>query len=176
MNKSLAQQAAENKPSLWINVSLMWGTIFFITSIFMLKVMSESGFAPDLVGSFKAYVFYAVFVILVALGGYGVNKIYDPNGEKRIKRQAEVKSGLKEQIFVSFAGSIATGFVFCLLTALAFILAHFVFGVVAPLDWRTVFLASLCNIGAGIGGSLLTGVIFLVLKAIGKFPTMEQPV
>lgn len=174
MGKSLAQQAAENKPSLWINVSLMWGTVFFITSIFMLKLASESSFSPDWTDSLKAYGFYVAMIIVVALGGYGVNKLYDPKGEKRAKRQAEVKAGMKEQIFVSFAGSVATGFAFCALTALAFLCAKWSFGVSADFSMQTVFVASIYNIGAGLGGSLFTGLIFVALKAMGKFPTEQS--
>ncbi len=174
MGKSLAQQAAENKPSLWINVSLMWGTVFFITSIFMLKLAGEMAFSPDWSDSLKAYFFYVVMVIIVALGGYGVNKLYDPKGEKRAKRQAEVKSGMKEQVFVSLAGSIATGFAFCVLTALSFLCAKWVLSVSADFSVQQVLVASIYNIGAGLGGSLFTGLIFVVLKAMGKFPTEQS--
>jgi len=38
---------------------------------------------------------------------------------------------------------------------------------------RTVLIGSLANIPAGIVGSLLTGLVFLVLKFAGKFPTGE---
>ncbi len=174
MGKSLAQQAAENKLSLWINVSLMWGTVFFITSIFMLKFATDMTFSPEFVDALKAYLFYAVMIVIVALGGYGVNKLYDPKGEKRAKRQAEVKSGMKEQIFVSFAGSLATGFTFCLLTALAFLSAKWVMHVSAEFSLQQVLVASLYNIGAGLGGSLFTGLIFVMLKAMGKFPTEQS--
>ncbi|MCS6989918.1 MAG: hypothetical protein NZM06_10430 [Chloroherpetonaceae bacterium] len=174
MGKSLAQQAAENKPTLWVNVSLMWGTVFFITSIFMLKLATDASFSPDFLDALKAYPFYVAMVIAVALGGYGVNRLYDPKGEKRAKRQAEVKAGLKEQLFVSFTGSVATGFGFCLLTALAFLFAHWAFAVPASFDAKTIFLASLCNVGAGIGGSLFTGLVFVVLKAMGKFPAEQS--
>ncbi|MFQ3597389.1 MAG: hypothetical protein SNJ66_03520 [Chloroherpetonaceae bacterium] len=174
MGKSLAQQAAENKPSLWINVSLMWGTVFFMTSIFMLKLAGEMTFSPDWSDSLKAYLFYAVMIVIVALGGYGINKLYDPKGEKRAKRQAEVKSGMKEQIFVSFIGSIATGFAFCLLTALSFLCAKWALNVSAEFSMQDVLVASIYNIGAGLGGSLFTGLIFTVLKAMGKFPTEQS--
>ncbi|MFN3560960.1 MAG: hypothetical protein ACK4XY_02685 [Chloroherpetonaceae bacterium] len=174
MGKSFAQQAAENKPSLWINVSLMWGTVFFITSIFMLKLASATSFLPDWTDSLKAYLFYVVMIVIVALGGYGVNKLYDPKGEKRAKRQAEVKSGMKEQVFVSLFGSIATGFGFCLLTALSFLCAKWAMRVPADFSMQHVFVAAIYNIGAGLGGSLFTGLIFVVLKAMGKFPTEQS--
>lgn len=174
MGKSLAQQAAENKPSLWISVSLMWGTVFFITSIFMLKLAGEMTFSPDWSDSLKAYLFYAVMIVGVALGGYGVNKLYDPKGEMRAKRQAEVKSGMKEQIFVSFFGSIATAFGFCLITALSFLFAKWVLNVSADFSMQDVLLASIYNIGAGLGGSLFTGVIFIMLKSLGKFPSEQS--
>lgn len=174
MGKSLAQQAAENKPSLWVNVSLMWGTVFFITSIFMLKLASDGTFSPDAFDALKAYPFYVLMVVAVALGGYGINKLYDPNGEKRAKRQAEVKAGLKEQIFVSFTGSVATGFGFCLLTALAFLFSHWALDVGATFNAKQALLASVYNVGAGVGGSLFTGTIFLVLKAMGKFPAEQS--
>jgi|YNPMSStandDraft_2_1061718.scaffolds.fasta_scaffold11724_2 Trk-type K+ transport system membrane component len=174
MSKSLAQQAAENKLSLWISVSLMWGTVFFITSIFMLKLAGSVAFSPDWSDSLKAYLFYAVMIVIVALGGYGFNKLYDPTGEKRAKRQAEVKAGMKEQVFVSFAGSIATGFSFCLLTALSFLCAKWVMHVSAEFSLQQVLVASIYNIGAGLGGSLFTGLIFVALKAMGKFPTEQS--
>jgi len=174
MGKSLAQQAAENKPTLWINVSLMWGTVFFVTSIFMLQLATDAAFSPEWLDALKAYSFYVVMVIGVALGGYAVNKLYDPTGEKRAKRQAEVKAGMKEQVFVSFAGSIATGFSFCLLTALSFLCAKWVMHVSAEFSLQQVLVASIYNIGAGLGGSLFTGLIFVALKAMGKFPTEQS--
>ncbi len=174
MGKSLAQQAAENKPSLWVSVSLMWGTVFFITSIFMLTLATDSSFLPNWLDSIKAYLFYVAMVIVVALGGYGVNKLYDPKGEKRAKRQAEVKSGLREQVFVSLAGSIATGFTFCLLTALSFLCAKWTLSVPADFSPQQVLFASVYNIGAGLGGSFFTGLVFLVLKAMGKFPSEQS--
>ncbi len=174
MGKSFAQQAAENKPSLWINVSLMWGTVFFITSIFMLKLASQTSFLPNWTDSLKAYLFYVVMIVIVALGGYGVNKLYDPKGEKRAKRQAEVKSGMKEQVFVSLFGSIATGFGFCLLTALSFLCAKWAMSVSADFSMQDVLVAAIYNIAAGLGGSLFTGLIFVMLKAMGKFPTEQS--
>ncbi len=174
MRKSLAQQAAENKPSLWVNVSLLWGTVFFVTSIFMLKLTTGTTFSPEVLDALTAYFFYVLMIIGVALGGYVVNKLYDPKGEKRAKRQAEVKAGLKEQIFVSLTGSIATGFAFCLLTALAFLCANWVRHTSAAFSFQQVLVAALYNIGAGLGGSLFTGLVFVVLKAMGKFPTEQS--
>jgi len=174
MRKSFAQQAAENKPSLWVNVSLLWGTVFFVTSIFMLKLAADTSFSPEVFDALKAYFFYVLMIIGVALGGYAINKLYDPNGEKRVKRQAEVKAGMKEQIFVSLTGSIATGFAFCLITALAFLCAKWVMHISAEFSLQQVLVASLYNIGAGLGGSLFTGLIFVVLKAMGKFPSEQS--
>ncbi len=174
MRKSLAQQAVENKPSLWVNVSLIWGTVFFITSIFMLQLTNTMTFSPDWSDSLRAYLFYVVMIIIVALGGYSINKLYDPKGEKRAKRQAEVKSGMKEQIFVSLIGSIATSFTFCLLTALSFLCAKWALNISADFSMQQVLVASIYNIGAGLGGSLFTGLIFSALKAMGKFPTEQS--
>ncbi len=178
MSNSFSESAKANKLSLWIGVSLLWGTIFFLTSIFALGFVSEqrngvSTFHPSIVDSIKAYSIYIVFVIGVAVSGFLFNRLYDPTGEKRNKRIADVTAGKKENYFVSFAGSLATGFVFGLLTALAFFLAQYLFGIAAEADVATVMLASLVNVGAGVAGSLATGIVFVVLKLLGKFPSGE---
>jgi hypothetical protein len=173
--KSFSEQAAENKPSLWISVSLLWGTVFFFTSLYFLSMFSDGAFSPSVADSAKAYLIYAVLIVIVALTGFAVNKLYDPTGEKRARRQSEVKSGQKEQIFVSLVGSLATGFGFCLVTVLAFWLATF-FGVAAAFNGQTILYAALANIGAGLGASLFTGGIFLILKSLGKFPTPAEKV
>ncbi len=176
MAKDFTTSARENRISLWISVSFLWGTVFYISSILTLGFVSEySGghFHPDLLDSIKSYMFYALLILAVAIGGYLGNKLYDPTGEKRQQRINAVTAGMKEQVFVSFAGSIATSFVFGLMTAFAFWLSHLTFGVAFDVPLRTVLIGSLANIPAGIVGSLLTGLVFLVLKFAGKFPTGE---
>lgn len=176
MTKDFATSARKNQLSLWISVSFLWGTIFYISSIFVLAFVSEQvggSFHPDLLDSIKSYMFYAVLIVAVALGSYAINKLYDPTGEKRQKRINEVSAGMKEQVFVSFLGSIATSFVFCLMTAVAFWAAHWAFGVAFDMPLRTVLVGSVANVLPGILGSLATGLVFLGLKLTGRFPTSE---
>jgi len=176
MTKGFTTSARENRLSLWVSVSFLWGTIFYISSILILGVISDySGgyFHPALSDSVKAYVFYALLIFVVAIGGYFGNKLYDPTGEKRQQRINAVTAGMREQVFVSFVGSIATSFVFGLMTALAFWFPHLTFNIAFDMPLHTVLIGSLANILAGIVGSLLTGLVFLVLKATGRFPTSE---
>lgn len=176
MSNNFATAARENRVGLWVSVSFLWGTIFYISSIFVLSLTSErfgGNFRPDLLDSVKSYLFYALLIVAVALGGYLANRLYDPTGEKRQKRISEVSAGLKEQVFVSFLGSLATSFVFCLMTALAFWAAHLAFGVAFDMTLNAALIGSLVNMLAGVLGSMLTGLVFLGLKLAGKFPTGE---
>ncbi len=176
MTNNFTTSARENRVGLWISVSFLWGTIFYISSIFVLRLTSEQlggNFHPEFLDSLKSYLFYALLIIAVALGGYGVNRLYDPTGEKRQKRISSVTAGLKEQVFVSFLGSLATSFGFCLMTALAFWAAHFTFGIAFEMSLGAILIGSLVNTLAGLLGSLLTGLVFLGLKLAGKFPTGE---
>ncbi|MDW8465232.1 MAG: hypothetical protein RML35_03305 [Chloroherpetonaceae bacterium] len=96
MTQDFTTSARENRISLWISVSFLWGTIFYISSIFVLTLVSEqcgSSFHPDFLDSVKSYFFYAVLIVAVALGSYVVNKLYDPTGEKRQRRIREVSAG-----------------------------------------------------------------------------------
>lgn len=176
MSNNFTARARENRVGLWVGVSFLWGTIFYISSIFVLSLASErlgGNFHPDFFDSVKSYFFYALLIVAVALGGYVGNRLYDPTGEKRQKRISAVSAGMKEQVFVSFLGSLATSFVFCLMTALAFWAAHIVFDVAFEMSLNAVLVGSLINMLAGILGSMLTGLVFLGLKLAGKFPTGE---
>ncbi|MDX2128469.1 MAG: hypothetical protein SFU91_05480 [Chloroherpetonaceae bacterium] len=173
-----AEQAANNSPKLWVTVSFFWGTVFYITSIYALSLLPSyfsfmPVFEPSFIESLKAYPIYAVFLFAVAFGGYGFNRLYDPTGEKRKKRQDKVSKGTTETIFVSLAGSIATSFFFTFLVALAFIISNSFFEMNFNFTFQQVFFASLGNIAAGLIGSLLVGVVFLVLKLMGKFPSSQ---
>ncbi|MFN3386666.1 MAG: hypothetical protein ACK42Y_08795 [Candidatus Thermochlorobacter sp.] len=176
MTNDFTTSARENRVGLWISVSFLWGTIFYISSIFVLHLTSEQlggNFHPEFSDSLKSYLFYALLIVAVALGGYAANRLYDPTGVKRQKRISSVTAGLKEQVFVSFLGSLATSFVFCLMTALAFWGAHLTFGIAFDMPLRTILIGSLVNMLAGLLGSLLTGLVFLGLRLAGKFPTGE---
>jgi MFS family permease len=180
MTSNLSASARENKIIIWISASLFWGSVFYVTSIYALGFVSEqqngvSMFHPSFYDGSKAYSIYAVFILAVAISGFLFSRyFYDPTGEKRNKRIDDITAGKKENYLVSFVGSLATGFVFGVMTALAFMIAHQLFGVAAAFDFTTVMLASLLNVGAGLAGSIFTGVVFLVLKLTGKFPTSES--
>lgn len=155
----------------WILITLLWGTVFFFTSTWMLGKASTwldaGGFRPDGSVTLAVYRLYAPVLLVIALVAMAVKNRIDPGSLKQLERQKAVKEGRRERYFVSFAGSIATSFLFTVLTAAAHLAAVPVTGAVIRLSVATVLVAALLNIAAGLGASLFVGAIFLV-SGVGR--------
>lgn len=162
----------------WIVVTLMWGSIFYFTSNYALRLASariEGGaFDPSSGEMLTVYGIFVGVMLATAFIARFVNHSLDPTGEKRLRRQQAVAEGNREKIFVSFAGSLATSFGFGFLTAGTYLAASKVFGVAANFSLQTVLIGSLGNVVAGLIGSAIVGVIFITLKQMGKFPHPER--
>ena len=154
--------------AIWVLVTLLWGTVFFWTSIIMLQLASyrlqEGFFNPSGSEQWKVYGIQVVVLILFALVAMMVKNLFEPGGQKQIARWQNISEGKGEKIFISFAGSLATSFFFTVLTALTFLGGSAFLGFVVDLTVPVVFLAALFNIAAGITASLIVGVIFLIAK------------
>jgi hypothetical protein len=158
-------------PAIWISVTLLWGTVFFISSVFMLKVTSamlrQGFFNPSLKGALNVYCVHAVILIVFALAAMLLKRAFEPGSESQIQRWQAIDEGKGEKIFISFAGSIATSFFFTLLTAVTFSVVSPMLGMIVEFTLPAVFLAGLFNIGAGLAASLVVGILFL-LANVGK--------
>ena len=57
--------------AIWVLVTLLWGTVFFVTSVFMLKyaavLLGQGMFSPSRSEIFNAYGIHAVVLIIFAL-------------------------------------------------------------------------------------------------------------
>lgn len=157
----------------WIIITLLWGSVFFFTSTWMLGKASAwldaGGFQPDGSEPLTVYFMYAPVLIVIALVAMAVKNKLDPGSLKQLERQKAVKEGKRERYFVSFAGGIASSFLFTVLTAIAHIAAVPVTGALVRLNVATVAVAGVLNIAAGLGASLLVGMIFLV-SGVGRKP------
>ncbi|NTV98319.1 MAG: hypothetical protein HGA70_04060 [Chlorobiaceae bacterium] len=158
-------------PAIWISVTLLWGTVFFISSIFMLKAASgmlrQGFFNPSPGGALNVYCVQAVILVIFALLAMLIKRGFEPGSESQIQRWQAIEEGKGEKIFISFAGSIATSFFFTLLTAMTFSVVSAMLGIIVELTLPVVFLAALFNIAAGLAASLAVGIIFLVAN-VGK--------
>ncbi len=152
--------------AIWVLVTLLWGTVFFWTSIFMLQLASyqlqEGFFNPSGREQWHVYGIQVGVLILFALLAMMVKNRLEPGGRKQIARWQNISEGKGEKIFVSFAGSLATSFFFTALTAATFFVSSAYLGFVVDLTLPLVFLAALFNIAAGITASLIVGFVFLV--------------
>jgi hypothetical protein len=166
-----SMNAVSKKPApesvwTWILITLLWGSVFFATSTWMLAQASAwldtGGFRPDRSVSLTVYLLYAPVLVVIALVAMLVKNRLDPGSRRQIERQKAVRDGRRERYFVSFAGSIATSFLFTVLTAAAHMVTAPVTGAVVRLDVMTVVLAGLLNITAGLAASLFVGMIFIV--------------
>jgi hypothetical protein len=155
----------------WILITLLWGSVFFFTSTWMLgkaSVWLDAGaFQPDGAETMRVYKLYAPVLVVIALVAKAVKSRLDPGALKQLERQKAVKEGKRERYFVSFAGGIASSFLFTLLAAIAHLAAAPVTGAVVKLSAATIAIAGVLNIAAGLGASLLVGMIFLV-SGVGR--------
>jgi hypothetical protein len=156
---------------IWLSVTLLWGTVFFVTSTWMLKaaviITGEGVFDPGGSTAFKVFAFFVPLLVMIALVSMTVKNRLDPGSLKQISRQQAVAKGSRERIFVSFAGSIATSSLFTLLTALAYLGTASMTGYLPVLSPETILLAAALNIAAGLSASLLVGLIFILTGAFG---------
>jgi hypothetical protein len=155
----------------WILITLLWGTVFFATSTWMLTkavaMLGQGSFSPDRSQALTVYAVFVPLLLIIALVAMAVKSRLDPGSLKQLSRQKAVKEGSREQYFVSFAGSIATSFLFTILTACTHVAAVSLTGAVVRLTLATVFTAALLNIAAGLAASLFVGTIFIVARAAG---------
>ena len=155
----------------WILITLLWGTVFFASSTWMLSkavgIVGEGAFSPARGEAFTVYALFVPLLLLIALVSMAVKNKLDPGSLKQLSRQKAVKEGSREQYFVSFAGSIATSFLFTILTAATYTLTVPVTGLVVRLSLSAVVVAALLNIAAGLAASLFVGTIFIVSRAAG---------
>jgi len=156
---------------IWVLVTLLWGTVFFGTSIFMLKhaalLLGQGMFNPSQSDILHVYGIHAAVLIVFALLAMTVKNMVEPGGKKQIQRWQNISEGKGEKFFISFAGSIATSFFFTGLTALTFLGSAAILGFSISLTLPVVLIAGLLNIGAGLAASLLVGFVFLISK-IGR--------
>jgi hypothetical protein len=154
--------------AIWVLVTLLWGTVFYWTSIFMLQLASvrlgEGSFHPSNSERWSVYGIQVVVLILFALVAMAVRGAIDPGNTKQIQRWQNISEGKGEKIFISFAGSLATSFFFTALTALTFVGSSNFLGLAVTFTLPVVLLASLFNVAAGIAASLIVGFIFLIAK------------
>ena len=157
--------------AIWVLVTLLWGTVFYWTSIFMLQLASfllqEGFFNPSGNELWQVYGIQVVVLILFALVAMLVKNMLEPGGQKQIERWQNISEGKGEKIFISFAGSLATSFFFTALTALVFLASSGFLGLEVVFTVPVVLLAALFNIAAGIAASLVVGLVFLIAQ-VGK--------
>jgi hypothetical protein len=158
-------------PAIWISVTLLWGTVFFISSVFMLRTASgllgQGRFTPSAADAFNVYCVHAAVLVVFALLAMLIKRGIEPGSESQLRRWQAIDEGKGEKILISFAGSIATSFFFTLLTAMTFSVVSSMLGMIVELTLPVVFLAALLNIAAGLAASLAVGIIFLLAK-VGK--------
>jgi uncharacterized membrane protein len=163
---AVSKKPAPQSVWTWILITLLWGSVFFATSTWMLGQASAwldpGGFRPDRSVSYTVYLLYVPVLLLIALVAMVVKNRLDPGSLRQVERQKQVREGRRERYFVSFAGSIATSFLFTVLTAAAHLVTAPLTGASVRLDVVTVIAASLMNIAAGLAASLLVGIIFFV--------------
>jgi hypothetical protein len=157
--------------AIWVSVTLLWGTVFYWTSVFMLQFASvrlgESFFHLSGSELLKGYGLHVVVLIIFALVAMMVKNLLEPGGQKQIQRWQNISEGKDNKLFVSFAGSLATSFFFTGLTAMTLIGSSRVYGFVVDLTLPVVLLAALFNIAAGLAASLIVGLVFFI-AGVGK--------
>ena len=130
--------------TIWVLVTLLWGTVFYWTSIFMLQLASfllqEGFFNPSGREQWQVYGMQAVVLILFALVAMLVKNLIEPGGQKQIERWKNISEGKGEKIFISFAGSLATSFFFTALTATTFLGSSSLIGFAVVLTVPVVML------------------------------------
>ncbi len=157
--------------AIWVLVTLLWGTLFYWTSIYMLHLASlrlgEGYFCPSTSEQWSVYGIHVLVLIVFAFVAMLVRGMLDPGSTQQVQRWQNISEGKGEKIFVSFAGSLATSFFFTGLTALTFLGSSGFLGFMVAFTFPVVLLAGVFNVAAGIAASLIVGLIFLIAK-IGR--------
>jgi hypothetical protein len=167
---AITTKKTSNPPgvTIWVLVTLLWGTVFYWTSIIMLQFaayqLQEGSFNPSGSEQREVYGIQVGVLILFALVAMMVKNMFEPGGQKQIARWQNISEGKGEKIFISFAGSLATSFFFTALTAVTFLVSSSFLGFVVELTVSVVLLAALFNIAAGIAASLMVGLVFLIAR------------
>jgi hypothetical protein len=155
---------------VWIFVTLLWGTVFYVTSTWLLGVavnlLGRGVFDTGRSEVLTVYLLYVPVLVAVALVAMFAKNLLDPGSRKQIERHQAVAKGTRERYFVSFAGSIATSFLFTFLTAVMHTVTAPLTGAVVSFRADTVLVAAGLNIAAGLAASMLVGVIFMVTRAV----------
>jgi hypothetical protein len=156
--------------AIWVLVTLLWGTVFYWTSIIMLRLASarlaEGVFNPSQSDKITVYGIHVGVLIVFALLAMAVKHLLDPGAKKQIERKQAIREGRGEKLFISFAGSIATSFFFTGLTALTFLVSSKMVGFEATFTLPVVLLAGVFNIAAGLSASLVVGVVFFIAQLV----------
>ncbi len=164
----LKKAPAKPGPAIWISVTLLWGTVFFFTSSWMLaaasRQLAQGFFGLSVAELLRVYGFHVPVLLVFALLAMMVKNLLDPDGSKQVSRQQSVVAGKREKLFVSFGGSLATSFFFTGLSASTFLWSSRFTGLVVDLTPKVVALAALYNIAAGLAASLLVGIVFMIAK------------
>ena len=154
--------------AIWVLVTLLWGTLFYWTSIYMLHLASlrlgEGYFCPSTSEQWSVYGIHVLVLIVFAFVAMLVRGMLDPGSTQQVQRWQNISEGKGEKIFVSFAGSLATSFFFTALTALTFLGSSGFLGFMVVFTLPVVLLAGVFNVAAGIAASLIVGLIFLIAK------------
>ena len=157
---------------IWVLVTLLWGTVFFCTSVFMLRyatvLLTQGAFNLSSSEIINVYGIHAGVLIVFALAAMMVKNMLEPGGQKQIQRWKNISEGKGEKQFISFAGSIATSFFFTGLTAVTFLVSAGILGFSVSLTLPVILTAALLNIGAGLTASLIVGLVFLIAKVGSK--------
>lgn len=155
----------------WILITLLWGSVFFATSTWILSIVSAwfdgGAFSPDRAEALAVYAMYVPVLLVIALAAMAIKNRLDPGSLKQLERQKAVREGRRERLFVSFAGSIATSFLFTVLTAVFHSVTAPAIGPAVSFSVKVVLVAAGLNIAAGLAASLLVGIIFLV-SGVGR--------
>lgn len=163
---SSVQKTPSQSVWTWILITLLWGSVFFATSSWILTETSiwyDGGvFSPDIAQTLRVYAMYVPALLVVALSAMAIQSRLDPDWQKQRAREKAVRAGSREQLFVSFAASIATSSLFTVLTAFAYALSSPLIGTAVGFSVKSIVVAAGLNIAAGLAASLFVGVIFLV--------------
>ncbi len=166
--KSITTDQKPPNMATWLVITLLWGTVFYWTSIAMLQLaatkLGEGSLAASTSELWRVYGVHAGVLVVFALMAMAFKGLVDPGNKKQLQRKQNISQGKGEKIFISFAGSIATSFFFTMLTSLTLFVAAGFFNVTVAFTAPMVLLAALFNIAAGLSASLFVGILFLIAK------------
>ncbi|MFQ3580602.1 MAG: hypothetical protein SNJ67_05110 [Chloracidobacterium sp.] len=148
--------------SIWLGVTLLWSSFFFITALAALQCAAMLLGSPlNLTHLGFAFGLHVGFAIALAFGIGFLNRQLDPNGEKRARRNAEIQAKYAGRVptFVSLPGSLASACLFFGTTVTVMQIAGL------NLDWKMIGLGLVINLPAAFVGAFLTGVVLRSIQA-----------